>query len=738
MTLLVFGLMTTLLGWHLQYLSFDFEFEKFFPRNDPDSQSYEVHKKQFGYDNDFLLLIIENQEGIFNTDFMKKVERLEAALSGIDGIANIASPLTQKHLINGPTGLLAFPLIHLDDSDRLKQDSIRIFSNPFYATSFSSDRASYSIYLTHLHFKDQDQTKKLVEEIRFQGKNSSLDHMRIVGKLTAQNVFIDFIQNDFGKYLLGCLALSFVLLLVLFRNFKSSLLPFLISLFSLVWSFGLMGLLGVKINLLSSLLPPILFFVSMSDAVHLMNAMHKAPSGPNQLQQAVRIVWTPTALTSVTTAIGFLSLLWINTEPIQVLGVFAATGILFAFGITFSFGLVLSRGFRAKKVTALPEIPDSFLNFLIKNPTKTAILVSIVVLIALPGILKLKVDAFLLDDLPADVDVRKDFDYADQFLGGSKPYEVRVVPKGTLKVWDQEVMNELYKIERYLDVRYPVARVQSPSKWIQYLNQANKGGLNENYRYPENTKDFEKATRLIKRLNPTMVQTLVTEDQRVCRIVGFLPELGSYETNLRNEKLLAFLEENIDKEKIDYQITGTTFLIDKSHELLSVNLVKGLLTAVFTIGLVLGIYFRSFKLVIISLIPNIIPLLLIAGILGWAGIALKMTTSIIFTIAFGIAVDDTIHMMSYFLKQKESDRKVALKNTFHHAGSAMLITSIIVIAGFSLFLFSDFGATYYLGLFVCLSLLIALIIDLTILPLLLLLIHVKKRRPNSRYHPSKS
>jgi predicted RND superfamily exporter protein len=223
----------------------------------------------------------------------------------------------------------------------------------------------------------------------------------------------------------------------------------------------------------------------------------------------------------------------------------------------------------------------------------------------------------------------------------------------------------------------------------------------------------------MRRVNPKGLSMLVSKDETSCRIMGFLPEYGSYETNRRNEKMLQYLDETIDHELIDYRITGTTFLIDKSHELLSKNLLKGLFIAILIIGIILALYFKSFKLLILSLIPNIIPLLVVAGVLGWTGISLKMSTSIIFTIAFGIAVDDTIHMMSYYIKNGIKDTKEALMATFYHAGSAMLITSIVMIAGFSLFLFSDFGATFYLGLFTSLSLLIALIVDLTILPILL-------------------
>ncbi len=725
---MIFGGVTAFFGWHLQYLSFDFEFEKFFPQNDPDSQFYEIHKREFGYDNDFILVILGSKNGLFNSDFLTRANHFENSLRSIPGIEQVTSPLSQSHLVNGPTGLLAFPLIHLDNPDLLISDSTRIFSNEFYASSFSSDRKSLIIFLEHDHFTDQERSQKLVEAIQDQSEIHLFDSIRLVGKLTAQNVFISYIQQDFAKFLIGSIILSFLILVIIFRSLSASILPFLISVFSLVWLFGFIGLLGVKINLLSSLLPPILFFVSMSDAIHLMNAVYrsKADNIYERIKDALSVVLIPTLLTSVTTAVGFLSLIWINTEPIQILGVFAALGVLAAFIITFTFGLWLGLFLPVGRSKIKVNVPPTYVSWLTNNRRMIGIGAVVIILIAIPGLSKLRINSFLLDDLPPSSEVRRNFEFADEYLGGSKPYEVRIEAKAPFKIWDREVMDEIRKVETYLKTNYVIGRVQGPSSLLHYLNMANNGGLSINYQYPEKDPGFRRAVNLTRRLDQRALDNLILTDQSACRIVGFFPELGSYETNIRNEKLLAYLKKSIDHSKIDYRITGTTFLIDKSHELLSTNLIKGLITAIGIIGVVLGIYFKSFKLLLISLIPNIIPLVLVAGVLGWLGVSLKMTTSIIFTVAFGIAVDDTIHMMSYYMQNKEKDGISSLKLTFNHAGSAILITSIIVVSGFSLFLFSSFGATYYLGLFVSLSLLIALFIDLTVLPLFLLTIKKKQ------------
>ncbi len=668
-------------------------------------------------------IILQKEGSVFDTSFLRRASDFEVEIEKIDDVVQVFSPLSLQHAIKSPTGLVVFPLIHIDDPSKLQKDSIRIFGNPFYRAAFSEKADAMSIYLRHEHFNDPVRSEAILNGLEEKAKKYQLGQIRLVGKLSAAGVFIRYMQEDFGKFLLGSLLLSFGLLFLIFRSIKSAVLPFLISLLSIVWLFGLMAFLGIKINLLSTLIPPILFFVSMSDAVHLMNALKKtnAANKRDELLGALRIVWTPTLLTSITTAIGFLSLLWISTEPVQLLGLFAAIGILMAFLITFTLGLLVASISKFSAAKNPLEIPPSFSGVLSKKRRPIVLATVLILCLGIPGVFQLKVNSFLLDDLPKDSQIRKDFEYADAFLGGSKPYEIRVeVADTTLNIWDQVVINEIAKIESYLLNDYPIAKVQSPATFVKFFTMVNNGGLNQHFRTPDNKTEYRRTMRLKNRIDPKRMDNLVTEDSKVGRLIGFFPELGSYETARRNEKLLKFLEENIDHSLIKYQITGTTYLIDKSHELLSKNILQGLLTAIGVIGVILGLYFRSWKLLVISLIPNIIPLLMVAGLIGWFGVSLKMTTSIIFAIAFGIAVDDTIHMMSYYLQNKHQTTNDRIDSTFKHAGSAMLITTITMCAGFCLFLFSSFGATFYLGLFITLSLFFAVLVDLTILPLLLL------------------
>ncbi len=727
---------TGFLGMQLPNLSIDFEFEKLFPKNDPDTQFYALHRELFGYDNDFIQIILQADTGsVFKEAFLSQADSLQSTIRRLEGVIRVISPLNQKHYVQTPFGLTGRPLLHTKNPYRLREDSIRIFQVPFYAQAFSHDAVAFSMVVQHRHFKHKSQGDRLVKQIQNLTHLISSGKIRVAGKLIAQDEYVRLIQSDLLWFLLGSLALSFTLLIILYRNLRSALLPFLVSILTLIWLFGLMAWLGVAVNILSALLPPILFFISMSDAIHLINGFNRSTKFhvADKIRESVAMVWQPTLLTSVTTVIGFLCLLWINTQPIQVLGIFAALGVLFAYFLTYSAGLLLLHWQPATQKASGFRLPLRWVDTIVRRNIWIYAFFGLTITLAVPGMMRLKVNAFLLEDLPPGTEVRSHFEYADAQFGGSKPFELRIALKHSNRnIWHPEVLKEIHTVQKYLEENYDVSRVQSPVTIFKYLNMANSGGRPNAYQLPKDTVAYERVKRSLSKLPDQLTSPLVTRDGQIARFIGFIPEWGSYETSLRNEKLIRFIEK-CHLQHVDFRLTGTTYLIDKSHEALSMNLAIGLFTAIAVIGIFLTLYFRSMRLMFISLLPNLIPLLLLAGTLGALGIDLKITTAIIFTMSFGIAVDDTIHMMSHYLQSRAELPKERMKLTFLYAGSAMVITTLIMVFGFSLFLFSSFGATFYLGLFVCLSLLVAGMTDLLLLPLLLIKFvpHAKKRRQPS-------
>lgn len=708
-------------GAQLPNLKINFEFERLFGEDNEDRQFYEQHLKVFGYDNDYLLVILEAENTVFDTTFLQKIELWRKQTAKLSGIKSLTSPTQLPHVIKSPLGISAIPLIHINNASKLRADSSRIYSHPIYKTFFADNGRALLIQIQHKHFTVPQQEQAFLNQLQSGLEEADFFHFRIVGKLTAQKAFIDNIKHDFSLFLSLALVVTAILLLLIYRSLRSMMLPYLISVSTLVYLLGIMAFLGIHLSILSVLIPPIILFVATSDGIHLLNAYRQNISSNyiNKLKGAVSKIFVPTLLTSVTTAIGFFSLISIPAVPVKELGVFAGLGVMLAFIINFIFGpLLLPQKYNVKPL----NIPYRSYTLWILRNRKAIIIVFVVFLIAsIVGILQLKTDAYLLKDLPEDSTVKNDFELVDKQFGGSKPWEMAIWPADSNKtVWNYHFLNEVNKIDQYLKTEFGMERVLSAVDLIKYGYQIEMGGANTYYQFPS----FEAYNNSLKNIQPIKrrmgASAIVDSTESYARFAGFIPEWGSYDTKKKNNQLKQFIEQNIDTGILNYRITGTTFLIDKSNETISWNLIKGLLLATGLISIVLAAYFKSLRILIISLIPNFIPLLITAGVMGFMDAPLKLTTSIIFAVAFGIAVDDTIHFLGAFKKAEAKSQVWRLIKTFRSAGLSIVITSVLIIGGFVLFTFSSFATTFYLGLFLSLAMLSALLCDLFLLPLLLM------------------
>jgi len=701
-------------------LSVAFEFEKFFADDNEDKVFFEKHVEKFGYDNDYLLVAIEHQPTIFDSDFLAKIENWKDDLDTINGIVRTQSIFDLKHLIKSPYGIRAIPLLHIGDTERMKSDSARIMGNSLYNNFVSKHAGALILQIDHQHFSTPREEKQFFNSLQSSLAQSAITDYRLVGKLVAQQSFINHIRSDFSIFLGLGILVTIVLLLLIYRSFNIMLLPLLMSVSSLVYLLGFMAILRIELSVLSVLIPPIILFVSTSDAIHLVNAYRQNEEKDfiKRLKSSIKKVFSPTLLTSITTALGFFSLLILPTQPIQELGVFAGTGVLIAFGVNFLFGPLLVRRNYRKRSIKLPY--KQWAVKLIRNRKTVLIGYALLMITSIGGFLQLKTDAYLLKDLPEDSTVRNDFEFLDKAFGGSKPWEIAIFPaRENGSVLNYEFLKEALKIHDYLKDSFGIEQVLSPLDLVKYANQIDKGGANQFYQFP-NEADFESQKAIQNQLARSGVAKGVMDSSRhYARFAGFIPEWGSNDTQERNHALQSFIDREINGRILKARITGTTFLIDKSNENLSVELVKGLILAVLLIATVLAVYFKSFKILVISLIPNFIPLLFTAGIMGFMDVPLKLTTAIIFVVAFGIAVDDTIHFLGAFKKQEAKSPIWRIIKTFKSAGLAISITSILIIGGFVLFTLSSFATTFYLGFFLSLAMLFAVLTDLTLLPLLL-------------------
>jgi len=728
-------LISIFLGYFIKDLRFNYVFEDFFPVDDPDLAYYQKFKQMFNNDNDYLLIGVINESGVFEKEFLTNLDSLTQTLNTVDNVTHVNSLTNVERPAITPLGLFKIPLVHVNDPSRYSQDSLRIFQNRLLVESLiSDDSKATAILLKHDFLQSKEGADKLVNDVTSIVSKFSFDKVYIAGKTYAQGVFIEKMKVELAIFLSASILLVIGFLAFAYRSWWGVLVPLLVVMLATVWILGTMGLTGKTLDILMVLLPTIMFVVGMSDVVHIMTKyieqLRLGFSKEEAIKTTFREVGLATFLTSLTTSIGFLTLLTASIAPIQEFGVYTALGVFMAFIVAFallpSCLVFLKKPKVSEKVVNrsawFGTLSKSFL--LVLKHGKLVIATNLILTaIAVFGVTQIVINTYLIEDLPQDAPLKQAFLFFDRNFGGSRPFEVTAEVKNGHDIFDPEVLKEIDNVESYLRNDFEAGNVVSPVTMIKGLNQAINGGVTSKYKLPETAKDWNKVNRYLKRADSRELSfKLITSDKQTGRISMRVGDIGSNLSLQRTEDLKEFIRTETDTSLVSFVVTGTSNLIDKNNEYLSRNMFQGLAIAFAVVALIAGVMFKSLRMILITLIPNIIPLLLVAGIMGLAGVTLKLSTSIIFTIAFGIAVDDTIHFISKLKIELSKGKPLlyALKRTYLSTGKAITVTSLILSGGFLTLLLSSFGGTFYTGLLISLTLIFALVIDLTLLPVLVL------------------
>lgn len=724
-------------------IEFDYDFESFFAENDAETEFFYEHRNRFESDNDFIFISIERQEGVFNTEFLNSVTQFVDALSEDSLVRDISCLTHMEEFVKAPfsPAMFKIPYLTICDSCDYTNDSTRIFSRPELKGFFiNKDATGLLVYIKHVENLGKEKCDKLKANIDDLLLKNNLKDYHYAGRAIGQSYYIEVMQYE----TLFFIALSFVLVIIIlwisFKSWWGIWIPLIIVSASMIWITGFMALVHEPMNLVLTVLPSIIFVVAMSDVIHLVSKfleeLRLGKSKNDAIKVAYKEVGVATLLTSVTTAIGFLTLLTVTMRPVKIFGIYTALGVMFAFVLAYTLLpalLVLVKPPKLSKQTLIKNYWYRFLHksFSLVLAKRRLILILLIGLLALVGVgvSKMETNYFLLEDLKKDNEMRTQFDYFDSEYMGLRPFELVVEMTDTTKsVTDYEVLVEMNKIDSFLVSNYGLKQTFSVVSVLKIANRSEHGGQSKYYTLPSE-KEANKFLRKIEKYDKTnQLALLIDSTKTFSRMSSTLGDIGKYKMDEKNSRLINFIENNIDQNLIDIHLTGTGHLLDKNMSTLALSLTQGLLIAIGLVSLLMGFLYKSFKMVLIAIVPNVLPLLMLGAVLGYLGIDLKVSTAIIFTISFGIAVDDTIHFMSKFKLELNKGKSMlyALKRTYLSTGRAIVLTTFILCSGFLLLMLSDFLGTFYVGLFLSLTLVFALISDLFVLPVLLLLFFKKK------------
>jgi predicted RND superfamily exporter protein len=719
--LLLIAGFTALLGYYAYNVEFDYDFEKFYPKEDSDTEFFNEYRNRFASDNDFLLIGIDNQKSVFTERSISQFKQLTEDLKTVENVNQVVS------VFSIPGGFFT------DSIPDLKADSARIFKLRQLTEPFIDDKSqSMCIVLLHKEYLSKEGCDNLVHDVSNVLEKYDFSKTHLAGRSIAQLYYMEISQRELKLFIsLGAIVLIIVLFFT-FRTVWGVAVPLIVVLLSMLWTVGLMALFGQPFNLLLTILPTIVFIVGVSDVIHIvskyLDLLREGEEKINAIIKAFKEVGLATLLTSITTAVGFLTLIIAKIEPIQHFGMYSALGVMVAYVLAFTVLpsiLVLSPKPQNKAVQIGGRFWKTYLNkllyFVIKQKRYVIASTVLLFLLSLYGISKIEVNNFVLDDVKESNTMRKDFGFFEQNFSGVRPFEMQVdVVDASKTVFSKEVLREIEKLEEYLTNNYEVSSLVSPTSIVKVANYNMELGADDSFEVPSSKRKLKQIEKAVASSKES--KAFVTADLKQSRISGRAKDLGSKVFRVKTENLNKFIEENINPELIKLKLTGSAELIDKNNKGLSVSLLQGLIIAFIVVVLIVGLIFKSLKMVLISLVPNVLPLVFIGGLIGFLGVDIKVSTSIVFTIAFGIAVDDTLHFLNK-LKIELSRGKplaIALRRTFISSGKAIIITTIVLCSGFISLIGSSFLGTMYVGILVSVTLFLAVICDLFLLPILIL------------------
>jgi len=744
-TMLVLLGITVWLAYSIKDTTFDYNFEHFFPVESDEASFYYDFRDRFGSDNEFILIGIHREQGIFDGKFLSDVDSLCRTLKSFENVRSVTSLTTLKMPIVNSFGIIEVPIINLNNLENLQVDSTKIAkTGNLVGSLISTDSKSIAIYVRHDDLLEKSKSDSLLQNI----ENSTFEIIKektyITGKLKSERAYLDKTKFE----LLLFMSLSFVLVTLFlwftFRNFWGVMVPLTVVLLAIIWTIGIMAVTGKSIDIMIILMPCILFVVGMSDVIHITSQFYEKIEEGYEKAVAIRLsleeVGFATFLTCISTSVAFLTLNTTSIQPIRDFGTYTAIGVVVAYILSITllpFILIHVKNPDQFKVHIRQVKWDRFLRKLIKvvlrNPRKIVVGSLVMIAFAGVGINRIEINNSVLDDLDENDPIKQDFRFFDANFSGVRGFEMSITSKQDGEILSWESIQEFIKLEEYLNTEYHVGAIVSPLGLLRGFNQATHDGDPDWYRLPINQQENE---LLVTQLKPWTkrkeVKQLLREDLSEARISGRIRDKGSKAVDVRNVNLEKFIVEQ-KFQHITTRITGSSDLIDKSNEYLTDNMLQGLSLDIFALMLIIAIIFRSWRMMLISILPNIIPLAMIAGLMGWANIEMKVTISIIFSIAFGIAVDDTLHLLSRLKVELNKGFKLqkALMITYLSTGKAMILTAMVIAAGFSTLMLSNFKSTFYVGLLISLTLLFALIAELILMPVLLMWIYGRKKLDNN-------
>ena len=765
--LLAFLLLSTAaMGYFASKVKLSYEFSKAIPTDNPKYVDYLNFKNKFGDDGNLLVVGITTKD-LFRLSNFKLYQQLQQNLKSVAGVEDILSVPGAFTLVkNTETEKLNAVKIFKDtiNSQQELDSMVAVFNNlPFYNERlYNKNTGSYlmAVRVNKSIFSSEKRTvvlNKIVEQLNKFEQDSKIE-VHASGLPLIRTILADRIKKEMKLFLLASLGLSVLILLMFFKSISTTLLSLTVVIIGVIWTLGVIYLCGYQITLLTALIPSLVVVIGIPNCIYFINKYHtsylKDADNSNvkdrkndALIAMVSKMGVVTLFCNITAAIGFAVFAFTKSEILQEFGVVAGISIMVIFFVSFILlpsvlSLLQPPGKNQLKYLN-NKLVESVLNTLEKwvfvYKKQVLVFTLLLVVFSVMGVLRLKNVAYIVDDLPKQDKIYTDLKYFETNFKGVMPLEIMVDTKkrrGLSGLKALRVFEKIDSLAQFIGAQKEMSKPLSIAEGLKFAKQGFYEGDSANYLIP-NTFDGAFVGEYLRPSKDTgatasnftkTLKSFIDTAGQTTRISVSMADVGTEALPVLLNKIQTRSTELFDS-TYKVTLTGTSITFLEGSKFIINGLKESIAWAFLLIAFCMLFLFRSFRILLCSLIPNIIPLLVTAGIMGWAGVALKPSTVLIFSVALGIAIDITIRFLVNYkqvLPEHGNDVPSAVKSTIHQTGLSIIYTSLVLTAGFIIFCASSFGGTFALGWLTSVTLVTATITNLVLLPVLILLLEKGK------------
>ena len=747
--LTILALLTTFMISQWKHMRFSYTEANMLPDHHKINKDYQSFLKQFGEEGN--LIVVGFKDNNFFTE--KNIVAWENFLSNIkkDKAVELILSIENLKTLKKDTLSKKFVLSPFYYKDSLSKEYLLKKQNeffnilPFYDGMLYNKETKafrFAIYLKKdiintpirkdfiiKHFNQQ----KINAFEKETNLNMYVSGMPYIRTLNSQNII-----DEIGLFVGAALTITSLLFFFFFRSFRATILSMFVVIIGVIWSFGTLGLFNYEITVLTAIIPPLIIVIGIPNCIFLINKyQQEIKNHGNQaksLQRVISKVGNATLMTNLTTAAGFATFIFTDSKLLKEFGLVASLNIVFLFLLSLIIIPIFYSYMPIPKQKHLAHLTKnymskiiSFLENTIRHKRITVYTVAIsLLIIGIIGIFQIKISGSIIEDMPKKAAFYKDILFFEKEFNGVMPLEIIIdtkKPKGATRTSTLKKIDELQKtIDEIPELSKPMSIVNV----VKYAKQSYYNSNPEYYDLPTKQEEafiLQYVKNSLNKGKENIAKSYIDSTAQYARITTFMRDIGTDKMKKIEERLLEKAQILFPKEKYNITLTGKAYVFEKGTHYLVNNLVLSLIFAILLISVLMAFLFRSFKMIIISLIPNILPLIITAGLMGYLGIPIKPSTILVFSIAFGISVDDTIHFLAKYRQELKTNKwriKTSVYNTVKEAGVSMFYTSVVLFFGFSVFTLSSFGGTVALGALIAATLFFAMVSNLVLLPSLIL------------------